>query len=170
MLALLRNAAGFIDANLGLCPRRMRTSFIVAFGAWTAVAIVWLAGGETIGVRLAAVVAFAFSGLWIAHLLAYGSRALKGSVNVGGRSGAASALSRRQLASVFVRKVGTAALGTALPAAAFVLLVGTPGSAKCDEFGCNGNLCDSSNPCNRGCKCVYPEPGKMGYCVPWYQQ
>jgi hypothetical protein len=37
-----------------------------------------------------------------------------------------------------------------------------------DEFGCNYNLCNSSNPCNRGCKCRYPEGATIGYCVPWY--
>jgi hypothetical protein len=37
-----------------------------------------------------------------------------------------------------------------------------------DEFGCNGNLCNTDNPCNRGCKCRYPSGATIGYCVPWY--
>lgn len=40
---------------------------------------------------------------------------------------------------------------------------------KADEFGCNFTLCDSSNPCNRGCTCTYPEGATVGYCKPWYK-
>ena len=40
-------------------------------------------------------------------------------------------------------------------------------TAKCDEFGCDGNLCDRDHPCNRGCHCIYPEPGKLGHCEVW---
>lgn len=43
------------------------------------------------------------------------------------------------------------------------------GSGKCDEFDCDYNLCDSRNPCNRGCKCVYPQGAKVGYCEVWYK-
>jgi hypothetical protein len=43
-------------------------------------------------------------------------------------------------------------------------------TTRCDEFGCDGNLCDTDHPCNRGCKCVYPVPGKMGYCQVWYRK
>ena len=38
-----------------------------------------------------------------------------------------------------------------------------------DDFGCNHNLCNRSNPCNRGCKCTYPEGATIGYCRPWYE-
>lgn len=43
-------------------------------------------------------------------------------------------------------------------------------SAKCDDLGCDYNPCDSKNPCNRGCRCVYPQGASVGYCVPWYQR
>lgn len=41
--------------------------------------------------------------------------------------------------------------------------------ARGDDLGCNYNLCDSSNPCNRGCTCTYPEGATVGYCRPWYE-
>lgn len=43
-------------------------------------------------------------------------------------------------------------------------------SAMCDDFGCNGNLCDSERPCNRGCKCVYPQGASIGHCEVWYRK
>ena len=39
-----------------------------------------------------------------------------------------------------------------------------------DDLGCDYNTCDSKNPCNQGCKCVYPQGASVGYCVPWYQK
>jgi hypothetical protein len=43
-------------------------------------------------------------------------------------------------------------------------------SAKCDEFNCDGNLCDRAHACNRGCKCVYPTGASMGHCEVWYKK
>jgi len=39
--------------------------------------------------------------------------------------------------------------------------------ATCDDLGCNHNLCDNSNVCNRGCLCRYPKDATTGFCVPW---
>lgn len=55
-----------------------------------------------------------------------------------------------------------------------LFIIFTPASfaqsgGKCDEFDCDHNLCDSRNPCNRGCKCVYPKGAETGYCEVWYR-
>jgi len=38
-----------------------------------------------------------------------------------------------------------------------------------DDLNCDYTLCDKANPCNRGCKCTYPQGASVGYCTPWYQ-
>jgi hypothetical protein len=53
----------------------------------------------------------------------------------------------------------------------FVVIVGillfSVKSSSGDDLGCDGNLCNSSNPCNRGCVCTYPPKAAVGYCRPW---
>jgi hypothetical protein len=56
--------------------------------------------------------------------------------------------------------VGGLAIFAAIPAS----------DVRCDDFGCDGNFCDADHPCNRGCKCVYPVPGKVGHCEVWYRK
>lgn len=59
--------------------------------------------------------------------------------------------------------IGLGCLATAW----FVFLFPTNG--RCDDLNCDYNLCDKANPCNRGCKCTYPQGASVGYCKPWYQ-
>ncbi len=162
----LRQAA---DRYLGRCPRCMRTAFAVALAAWAVAAAIRLVIGDGAFAMAGAGVALALTALWVAHLLTFAARVVADPRGTGGVDTGV-VLSRRQAGRLFVRALGGAAVATALPAAMFAVLAGTAQPARCDEFGCDGNLCDGAHPCNRGCKCVYPEPGKLGYCAPWYQQ
>ncbi len=73
---------------------------------------------------------------------------------------------RTILGSIQIRLLVRAAL---ISSASFciVLALWPANSAKCDEFGCDGTLCDSAHTCNRGCKCVYPQGASIGHCEVW---
>jgi hypothetical protein len=171
MSTIVEKSLAVLESNLGRCPRCMQTSFYVALDAWVLMLAVLLTIHDATTRRVATTAAIAFTGLWVAHLVAYAARAATTSDKADDLSAEATTVwSRRQIASMFVRTLGAAAAGTALPATVFTVLLGTGGTAKCDEFGCDGNLCDTNHPCNRGCQCVYPEQGKMGYCQVWYRR
>jgi len=67
--------------------------------------------------------------------------------------------------------------GLTLLVTILLLFTGSAGSAPLpagptlckDDFGCDFKLCDSSNPCNRGCKCKYIDDARVGHCVPWFK-
>ena len=120
MNAISTRARRLVDANLGRCPKCMRISFLASLAAWALLVAVNLIDDQSAFTAVATISALAFTVLWIAHLVAYATRAAMGSDKPNDRSVEPTAvLSRRQIIPIFARALGAVALSTALPATAF---------------------------------------------------
>ncbi|HZR59805.1 MAG TPA: DUF3624 family protein [Xanthobacteraceae bacterium] len=64
-----------LDQNLGRCPLCMRKAFLSALAAWALVVATAALSGRTEAIAATAMLALAFTGLWLAHICALSIRA-----------------------------------------------------------------------------------------------
>src|ERR1700687_3904635 len=142
MYAILTKVRAALDASFGRCPKCMRQSFLAALCAWTSVVALQLFVGESTLTATAIVVALGLAALWVAHLVAYATRAVATPKVRRDRTAIqASLMSRRETIPAFARALGAIALATALPATTVFA------DAKCDCSRCSSDqyCCPTAN-------------------------
>ena len=150
-----------LASQLGRCPRCMRSCLAVAVTMW----MVWLIASITVsrpeipfGI---AILAFALTGLWMAHLAAFGFRIALTQMGDQPRAGAACQATspRREFVASLAKSMALAVVTTALPG-----LAQQP-CEKCERFSGKQrtDCCDCAfSKCLAACKGPNPPIGGRG--------
>lgn len=113
----IRIVAYKIDANLGRCPRCIRTSLLFAAAVWVAFFVTYsLASGVQLLLFILGFLGTILTALWVTHLVVYAARSSTHVVERG-RLGKDPGIdeSRRALLPTFAKAFAGIALATALP-------------------------------------------------------
>lgn len=148
----VKRMMGAVAAKFGRCPRCMRQSFAIAVVAWVFSFTAYAMARPVLATAFG-ILALGLSGLWLAHLATFASRA---AVNVEGkadgppnepasiRTSVHSTMPRRRFFRTFAKAFAFAAIATAVSTRAALACVQPPiactQNSDCTCSGCCGDM------------------------------